>query len=529
MRLRSIAMIHILLFVFTAIFHAGPWYYLLLTAAQLVYVPLVLQLVMKKGDWFHAIYPYLSVPAYLSVAILQITSETPGDLYFAAVYLIFTIAVAAYGFSRFIKRGFTQLEEFAIDMGLFYLMIGGAWFFAHVANIETGFSPIIRWLTGIHFHYASFLLPIFAGFLGRIYKTQLYRISCIILLVSPIIVALGISFSNWLELLSVIFYIIGIYSLIYLCYKAPVPKAKWVIRISFSALGISILFSFAYALGNVWGLFTISIDFMLKFHGILNCGLFALFGVIGWSIFTPPPQSSRRFPIGKIRGKRVIGEKSLEDITDNDRWQLSGLIDDIGIYEPEVSPKSLSPAIIDFYENTNQYRLFAEIKWHFWFIPFAAVYRVISRYVKQINLPLSSRQIEMTGDLFPIKAELDGRENVRAWVRKVNGETAFVALYSYHQSEGKRYMNIALPLPASAMVGILELKQLGQVLKLSSIREKPESDSGVYLAFGKTVFKLPIEEVFHVEQIKEGELKANHKMWIFAVPFLTIDYSIVRK
>jgi hypothetical protein len=522
-------MIHILLFVFTAIFHAGPWYYLLLTAAQLVYVPLVLQLVMRKGDWFHVIYPYLSIPAYLSVAILQITGETQADIFFAAVYLIFTISVAAYGFSRFISRGFTQLEEFAIDMGLFYLMIGGAWFFAHIAELETGFSPIIRFLTSIHFHYASFLLPIFAGLLGRIYKTQFYRISCIILLVSPIIVALGISFSNWLELLSVIFYIIGIYSLIYLSYKAPVSKAKWLIRISFSALGISILFSFAYALGNVWGLFTISIDFMLKFHGILNCGLFALFGVIGWSIFTPSPQNSRRFPITRIRGKRVIGEKILEDITDNDSLKLSGLIDDISIYEPDVSPKFLRPAIVDFYENTNQYRLFAEIIWHNWFKPFAAVYCVISRYIQQINLPLSKRQIEMTGDVFPIKGNIDGREQVRAWVRKVNGETAFVALYSHHQSEGKRYMNIALPLPGAAMVGILELKQLGQTLQLSSKREKPESDSGVYLAFGKTVFKLPIEEVFHVEQIKEGELKAKHKMWIFAVPFLTIDYSIGRK
>lgn len=529
MRLRSIAMIHILLFIFTAIFHAGPWYYLLLTAAQLVYVPLVLQLVMRRGDWFHAIYPYLSIPAYLSVAVLQITNETPGDIFLAALYLIFTISVAAYGFTRFINRGFIKLEEFAIDMGLFYLMIGGAWFFAHIADIETGFSPIIRWLTGIHFHYASFLLPIFTGFLGRIYKTQFYRITCNILLISPIIVALGISFSNWLELLSVIFYIFGIYSLIYLSFKAPIHEAKWLIRISFSALGITILFSFAYALGNVWGLFTISIDFMLKFHGILNCGLFALFGVIGWSIFTPSSQYSRRIPISKIRGKKVIGEKILDDITDNNGRQFSGLIDDIGIYEPDVTSKLLAPAIVDFYENTNQYRLFAEINWHSWFKPFAAAYRVISRYVKQINLPLSSRQIEMTGDIVPIKAELDGRDRVRAWVRKVNGDPAFVALYSKHQSEGKWYMNISLPLPSAAMVGILELKQLGQTLQLSSRKEKPESDSGVYLTFKKAVFKLPIEEVFHVEQIKDGELKAKHKMWIFSVPFLTIDYTICKR
>ncbi|MGG4487974.1 YndJ family protein [Metabacillus idriensis] len=528
MKFNTFVIIHSIIFLLSVLLNEGPWYFLLLTAAQLIYVPLVLQLIMKKGDWFYKIYPYISIPAYTSVFLLQVTEESLFDVFFAGVYFFFTILVAAYGCSRFLSRGFSQFEEFAVDMGLISLMIGGAWFFAHIGDIETGFSPLIRWLTGIHFHYSSFLLPIFAGFLGRISKPPFYRLSTSILIVSPMIVALGITYSVWLELLSVLLYIAGIYGVIYLSFKVPLPQAKWLIRLSFSALGITILFSLAYALGNGWGIFSVSIPFMLKFHGILNCGLFALFGVIGWSIFTPSTIDGPAFPISKVRGKRAIGEKILDEIGDRNS-EYQGLVDNMGIYEPDISLKILSKEIICFYEKTNQYRLFAEVTWHSWFKPFAFVYRLFSRQVKQINLPFSSKQAEMTGRICPVKIEHDNRESVRAWVRKMNGETAFVALYSYHSTNGKTYMNIGLPLPGSAMIGILELQQKGQDLQLSSKKEKLDSDAGVYLAFRNNLFKLPIEEVFHVRETDEGGLTAKHKMWIFRVPFLTIHYSIVKR
>ncbi|UOK58891.1 hypothetical protein MGI18_07660 [Bacillus sp. OVS6] len=144
----------------------------------------------------------------------------------------------------------------------------------------------------------------------------------------------------------------------------------------------------------------------------------------------------------------MIGEKILDKITDKNSAEYDGLVDNMGIYEPHISLKTLSKDIISFYENTNQYRLLAEVKWHNWFKPFAILYRLFSRQVKQINLPVSSKQAEMTGNIYPVKKEHDERESARAWVRKVNGETAFVALYSYHRTNEITYMNIALPLPA---------------------------------------------------------------------------------
>ncbi|MGP4108762.1 YndJ family protein [Virgibacillus sp. L01] len=521
MTFRNIGLCNILIVLVIAVFGPHPWHFLMLTVAQLVYVPLTLYMVMRSDNGDVPRYlPYLAIPAFFAVIFLQVTNNTALDTIFAVIYFLFTLLIAGYGFSRFLHRGFIHLEEFLIDIGLIYIAIGGAWFVAYEANIDTGFSPIMTWLTGIHFHYSAFLLPIFTGLLGRLYKSPLYKLIGIVVIVSPIIVALGITFSTLLELLSVIIYIVGIYSLIYISFKASI---NWLNRASFAALGVAIIFSLVYAFGNVTGLYTVTINFMLLFHGITNTIMFAAAGIIGWYVQLPSTRAQRlNFPVSRIRGKGAIGEDILAGITDSNAYK--GLVDDMSVYEGDINMDILSPAIIDFYENTNQYRLIAEVKWRVWFKPFAAVYRLISRYVGQINLPFSSKKVEMNGNIFSVKDEDDGRNEVRAWIRKINEETTFVALYSTHKEQDQSYMNIALPLPFAAMIGMLELNQDEEALQLSSANKA--NNSGIYLAFGKYLFRLPIEEKFYVEEAEKGNLRAQHNMWIFSLPFLKINYDI---
>ncbi len=146
------------------------------------------------------------------------------------------------------------------------------------------------------------------------------------------------------------------------------------------------------------------------------------------------------------------------------------------------SVSGVSPRIIDFYENTIDYRLFATVRWHKWFTPFAFLYSLISRKTEQINLPLHRNEVEMTGDIYLFIMNIDGREDVRAWIRKIDGQYAFIALYSSHRSsEGKEFMNIALPLPFSTMTGILELNAIGNDLQLTSRKSEAASDAGIYL------------------------------------------------
>ncbi|PLT33537.1 hypothetical protein [Bacillus sp. V5-8f] len=79
----------------------------------------------------------------------------------------------------------------------------------------------------------------------------------------------------------------------------------------------------------------VSIDFMLTFHGVLNCVIFGMFGVLGWTLV--PPQSSQAvwdFPVSQVRGE-------LKDTGD----QVPGLVDDLNLY---VDTKALSKTIVHF-------------------------------------------------------------------------------------------------------------------------------------------------------------------------------------
>lgn len=520
MKMRNFLLVHIILFVIVMIFSDRLWPFFLLTIAQLLYIPIILRLIITRNDWFSRTYYLFAIPAYFSIAMLQIFPST-WDMLFAAVYLFFTCVIALYGFSRFLNRGFINFEEFSIDIGLIYLAMGGAWFFAYTIGFDTGFSPLITWLTAIHFHYSAFILPIFIGFLGRINQTRFYKRVASILIISPMIVAIGITFSRWIELLSVILYIIGLFGLILMTWRTVFQATlqKWLIRISFTALGLTILFSLLYALSNGFGLLTVSIHFMLLFHGILNCIVFAMVGICGWMIAVPPAKFLPPcFPASQIKGKFMPTDSAIK----------RGLVDDMNVFQPFINRQMLSPMIIDFYENTNDYRLFATVKWQTWFYLFVFVYKFMSRKMEQINLPISQKEVEMTGAIHPISSEQDGRQNVRAWVRKIKDETAFVALYAIHEKSARTYMNIALPLPFSSMYGILALQQKDDALQLTSQQlDDSMTDAGIYLAFCQKIFKLPIEENFIVCE-EEGILFAKHQMWIFSLPFLTIHYRIIQ-
>lgn len=155
----------------------------------------------------------------------------------------------------------------------------------------------------------------------------------------------------------------------------------------------------------------------------------------------------------------------------------------------------------------------------------AFIYQFVSRKMGQLNLPFSSSQVEMTGEVLLVDAQLDGRSKPRVWKRKIGAETVFVAIYSKHQSDGATYMNIALPLPFSSMHGILQLTAEDERLHLTSIGS---GDAGTYLALGRYVFKLPLHENFIIRE-HNGNLTATHDMTLLGLHFLHIDYDITEK
>lgn len=509
--LNPITVAGIILFLASCFMTIKEPFYLMLTAAQLVFVPIMLQLFIdtkKKhvvGAWI----------AMLSIFLLHIVSNITLQLLFALIYLIYTFVVALYGIRRFFNRGFMNWAEFSIDAGMMYLFVGGLWFFAFTAEINTGFSPLITWLTAIHFHYSAFLLPVSLGLFGRLHQSKWYEICVPIILAGPLLVAIGITFWPLLEVISVLLYIFAIYTLITLAFRTRFASRLQgiFVRLSFSSLGITILFSLLYAANSAFGKWGVSIDFMLTFHGLLNSVLFGMIGVLGWIMALPETkQKNWDFPISRIRG-RLKGKGELKP----------GLVDDLSDY---LDIQRLPATIVHFYEHTEQYQLFATVNWATWFKPFALCYKWASNRMQQINLPLSSETVEMTGSIEAVEPELDGRENPRVWNRYIGRNAVFKAIYSNYQTKDRTYMNIALPLPYSTMIGILQLDEREGALILSS---KGEPNAGIYLAVGKCLFKLPLSEYFVIKESKNNTLTAIHKMKIARAPFLTIHYTMTLK
>ncbi|WP_281202441.1 YndJ family protein [Cytobacillus kochii] len=522
---KTLLILYIILFIITLLVSIDSGYFLLLTVAQMIYVPTMILLIVEKGDWIDR-YGWLFITiGVLSIFILTVFTSGVTNWFFSTIYLFYTVFICFYGVWRFLNRGFTLFEEFLIDVGLIYFAIGGLWTFAHYNGIDTGFSPMITWLTSIHFHYASFLLPVFAGFLGRVLKGKrrgFYYCSTAVL-IAPLLLAIGIAVSYWLEVVSVVLYIYGIYGLIYYALRARIHRLfyKSLAVISFASLGVTILFSVAYIISRFGGNEGITIPFMLQFHGITNSVFFALCGCLAWFFIRPQSRFVKHnIPLSHVRGGMMVGEEVLTKVKDNRK--VEGLVEELQSYSSRSIPKPYR----DFYEHTGEFRLYATVHWAKWFKPFAFCYYQVSRFVKQIHLPLHSNKIEMNGELVSVSSKVDGRTNPRAWVRKINNDVCFIALYAAHEHLGKKYINISLPLPFSAMTGILSLKMDKENLVLTSFQENEQSHEGIYFQWRNHFFRLPLNEKFTMFVSKDDKLMANHHMWIFGISFLFISYEI---
>ncbi|HEX6922318.1 MAG TPA: hypothetical protein VF149_00725 [Bacillales bacterium] len=250
----------------------------------------------------------------------------------------------------------------------------------------------------------------------------------------------------------------------------------------------------------------------------------------------------KSIPHSSFFGRWRIGEDFFERYhLHRNNHSPRGLVDDFSVYQREdFQPNQLHPEVIAFYEDTLRYELYADVHWLGMFRFLSPIYKWFSKRIGQINLPLNDKknQGQMFSRILPLNSAKDGRTGVRAWIRTNDKqETIFVAAYSLHIHRNETYMNIALPLPLGNMTGVLRLDHLesdGDVkkgLQLTSLpRQNFRGDEGIYYHTKWFSVCLPIQERFLVWYTNEQEvLRAAHKMWMFGVPFLTIDYVISKK
>ncbi|WP_144556927.1 YndJ family protein [Bacillus pumilus] len=452
--------------------------------------------------------------------------------WFASGWLLYTILLALFGFSRLLKRGIFSLHELMIDGAWMYLALGGLWFWLYTADIQVmTFSPIFVLLTAIHFHYSAFFIPLFYGLLGRQQAKEiaLYKVAGWVILLSPMMIAVGISFSRLFDTFSVILYVVALYIYGILCMKTRFRStlAKGLVVLSSLVLMGTIVLSLFYSAGMLMRVTYISIEQMIWFHGSINAFFVVLPGLIGWLIEGPKDQfKQKNFPISKVHGR--FQKISFQEESKHNPEKL-GLVDSLDeLNGTTFSVDRVSPVIRRFYEDPMAFTLQAAVSFHWWIRPFVFLLLPLFKKIGQLYLGLSRHPYEMKGRLIRFQHPKEERKNVRAWIRhNVKGEQVFFALYALHHDAAAGYMNIALPLPYSQLTAILKpFNEKEDFILKSTCPKGSTGDEGLYLHTPFITMQLPMEESFHMKPETDQSLTAVHQMKLFGIPFLTIHYQI---
>lgn len=546
----------------------------LIMVGPLVVVPLGMSLVAStRRDGTHNLWYRILPWAWpLGAAALVGSLLVPRGALAAALatpWLLFTVMIALFGVWRFLPRGLAPLEELTLDTGLLYLPVGGAWMVASRAGYPLmGFDLVIVTLTAAHFHFAGFAAPLITGLSGRSLghrpglALRAYRLAAASVMINPILIAIGITISPLVEVISSFGLALGLLTMALVMILAVGPKLRNILSWSLLSIsGLSLVGTMAlacmYALGEYLGQGWVFIPKMAATHGAMNVFGFSLCGLLAWSVAEPPSRGRRPWPPFsrlQARGLRVGPDFfARHQAQDQPARPPTGLVDDMDAYDrPVFDIDDVHPAVRAFYEHTGRQRLFVRPHWQPGFRLGGRLYRWLASKMDQMGLPIDDvTDEEMVSRILKVKDEVDGRENVRAWVRtyKATQQVVYVAAYALHRFQHIPYMNIAFPIPGGNITSVLRMDCIhqgphahrgGLVLSTLPDEEGIRGDEGIYLVTSWLPIRTPLDEAIYVwprdpaqdgaswpQGAQSAQVLARHDMWLFGKLFLQLDYYLV--
>jgi len=207
-------------------------------------------------------------------------------------WLCVTGAIALCGLGRLTARGGGPLPELAIDAGLLYVPVAATFLCMHAAGVSLRFAPIIVLLTGVHFHYAGFALPLVVGLTGRILTGddgtfpaaitgRATAAATVVIVVGILLIAVGITFSPLVEAVAVIAFTIAVAGFAIRLLRDVVPAVTRLPGLLLAVAALSICWTMALALAFASASLPgtpslITIPEMIRWHGSVNAFGFAL-------------------------------------------------------------------------------------------------------------------------------------------------------------------------------------------------------------------------------------------------------------
>ena len=283
---------------------AHDWNYVttverLLLLAVLVFTPLALTLIQcwQEEDgapglfwWACRLQPVAAT--LVALAFLQPVGVWAGLL--SVPWLLCTALIALAGLIKWqTTAGRPPVHELVLRCGMLYLPVGAGWLLlSRFGARPLGFPDLIVLLTGIHFHYTGFAVPVITAMTGRfLAKNGLTMrtypwLAGAIVAAMPLIAA-GITVSPWLEVVGVLVLfaaIVGLAGLIgfVVLPQLTAPLARFFLAIAAVSMVAAITPALLYGIGEFTGQSLITIPRMVQLHGLTNAFGFVACGLIGW-------------------------------------------------------------------------------------------------------------------------------------------------------------------------------------------------------------------------------------------------------
>jgi YndJ-like protein len=266
---------------------------------MLVVVPLGLSLVLAQEET--SSFYRLAVMAQPVAAVPSIASfyfeNGPLAASLSAAWFLLTLLIALIGLTRLKSRGHHPIEELAIDAGLLYLPVAGAWLVVYRLGIQPfDYGETIILLTVVHFHFAGYAAPIIAGMSGRVLSTRkhpqvIFSLSVFAIVGAMPLVAAGITFSPWLGLIGTLLLSVGLVMLAVLTLGWVIPaitgfSSKLLLFTGALSSCAAMVLASLYAYSLPMKILIINIPTMAFTHGLLNAFGFVACSLLAWTIVT---------------------------------------------------------------------------------------------------------------------------------------------------------------------------------------------------------------------------------------------------
>ncbi len=292
---------------------APAWTHVLITFAALVLVPLAFPLVSERRDmgrigkamqWAQR----AQLPAAACLALACGLRPGLWALLATVPWAAVTALLAVVGLGRIMRDTWSRpIDRLSGDVGLGYLVIGGLWLLLDRGGLKPlGFDEGIVALTAAHFHFAGFLLPLFAGLIAREMPDSRFAARGVVGTILGVpLVAAGITLTQLgktpaLEAAAGCGLALSgiVVAILHVRWALDAVDHAWPTRlllgVAGTALFIAMLMAGSYAIRPyATALPWLGLPQMRALHGTLNAFGFGLCGVLGWRMSVVNAQAKR--------------------------------------------------------------------------------------------------------------------------------------------------------------------------------------------------------------------------------------------